>query len=360
MTRSTHLVGSWTARSPAQAMDSALIRLAPHLRRLSDGETGTLRSQWVQPTIEGLRANPDVELVAGLAFAGADSPEDYEEVPRFALREGHELRPDNLHLHYRAAFDYSFPQFLALRERYGRPDLPFQVGIPGPWELAAYAFGHHDGNVPNRLEAAFEDATVREIARIREVAGDDVIFQLEYVLPLLSVAGSPPEAQDGVATAMAAKTAHLVARCPEGTRFGSHLCLGDFKHKAMGHMTDARPLVLLANAIGAAWPAGRRLEYIHAPFAAAAEPPIADPAFYEPLADLSLPDGTRFVAGFIHESLGIDEHRELLHRIEDLVGTEVDVAAACGLARREEIEQVWDAMDKAIELINTGNDHADH
>ena len=39
MTRSTHLVGSWTARSRAMAMDNALERLAPHLQRLSDGET---------------------------------------------------------------------------------------------------------------------------------------------------------------------------------------------------------------------------------------------------------------------------------------------------------------------------------
>jgi hypothetical protein len=31
MTRSIHLVGSWTARSPAMAMDNALERLAPHL-----------------------------------------------------------------------------------------------------------------------------------------------------------------------------------------------------------------------------------------------------------------------------------------------------------------------------------------
>ena len=46
-------------------------------------------------------------------------------------------------------------------------------------------------------------------------------------------------------------------------------------------------------------------------------------------------------------------HRELLHRIEGPLGVEVDVAAACGLARRENITQVWDAMDQAVELINT-------
>jgi hypothetical protein len=36
MTRSTHLVGSWTARSAVMAMDNALERLAPHPQRLSD------------------------------------------------------------------------------------------------------------------------------------------------------------------------------------------------------------------------------------------------------------------------------------------------------------------------------------
>lgn len=66
MTRSTDLVGSWTARSPAMAMDNALERLAPHLQR--HGETGYLRSKWVQPTLEALRANPE-----GLSLARSTS-----------------------------------------------------------------------------------------------------------------------------------------------------------------------------------------------------------------------------------------------------------------------------------------------
>ena len=66
MTRSTHLVGSWTSRSPAMAMDNALERLAPHLQR--HGETGYLRSKWVQPTLEALRANPE-----GLSLARSTS-----------------------------------------------------------------------------------------------------------------------------------------------------------------------------------------------------------------------------------------------------------------------------------------------
>jgi hypothetical protein len=49
----------------------------------------------------------------------------------------------------------------------------------------------------------------------------------------------------------------LAAAAPAGARFGVHLCLGDMNHKAYGRMTDAAPLVQLANAIAARWPAGR-------------------------------------------------------------------------------------------------------
>lgn len=69
MTRSTHLVGSWTSRSPAMAMDNALARLAPHLQR--HGETGYLRSKWVQPTLEALRANPEGLVVGEVDVAAA-------------------------------------------------------------------------------------------------------------------------------------------------------------------------------------------------------------------------------------------------------------------------------------------------
>ena len=116
-------------------------------------------------------------------------------------------------------------------------------------------------------------------------------------------------------------------------------------------MRDARPLVLLANAVAAAFPSGRVLEFVHAPFAAAVEPPISDEAFYEPLRELRLPDDVRFIAGFLHESLDLGAHQELLARIESLTGREVDVAAACGLGRRPTPEQAFEAMREAAALI---------
>ena len=170
-------------------------------------------------------------------------------------------------------------------------------------------------------------------------------------MALVGLAQAPDEAQPATSEQLAAGLCELVRHAPEGTRFGFHLCLGDFHHKAFGNMRDARPLVLLANAVAANFPAGRVLEFVHAPFAAAAEPPIEDEAFYEPLRDLRLPDDVRFIAGFLHESLDLDAHQHLLARIESHVGREVDVAAACGLGRRPTPEESFEAMREAAALI---------
>jgi hypothetical protein len=39
--------------------------------------------------------------------------------------------------------------------------------------------------------------------------------------------------------------------------------------------------------------------------------------------------------------------------IESHVGREVDVAAACGLGRRPDVAQAWDAMEKALVLVES-------
>jgi hypothetical protein len=324
-------------------MEQALNRLAPHLDRLTDGETGD-RHLWVTPVMEKLRANPDVEIIRDGDWS------DYEHTAAWRVREGHTLNPDNLRMHYALAFRNSYPSFQVLRERYGRPDMRFQVGIVAPIDLAIYGFGEAAFADPSILDA-WTAATTRDIAEIFAEAGDDVVFQLETVVALVAIAQAEEAAQETVANQMAETMLDTVRRSPAGARFGMHLCLGDFHHTAYGKMRDVRPLVLLANAIAAGWPEGRVLEFVHAPFAAAKEPPIADEAFYEPLRELALPADTRFIAGFLHETLDTDAHRELLARIERLAGREVDVAAACGLGRRDSDEEAFEQMREAAALL---------
>jgi hypothetical protein len=104
--------------------------------------------------------------------------------------------------------------------------------------------------------------------------------------------------------------------------------------------------VLLANAVTSRWPSGRPLRYVHAPLAAAADPPPASQAFYRPLAGLKLGHGVRFVAGFVHEDQDEATQFRIREMIEDAVGRPVDISASCGLGRRQP-----DAARAAMERI---------
>ncbi len=326
-------------------METALGYLAPYLARMSDGETGD-RHLWVTPALDSFRANPDVEIVHDGNWS------DYDDVALWRVKNGVTMDPDNIRLHYTLSFQRSFPAFKHLRERFDRGDLRFQVGIPAPIDLALYAFGDAVFSDPSILNACMQ-ATAREINNIFAIGGDEVVFQIETVVALVGVAQAPPDQQAGVAKQMADGINGLVALAPDGSHFGLHLCLGDFHHKAYGNMRDVGPMVLLANAIVEGWPEGRTLDYLHAPFAAAAEPPISDEAFYVPLEQLRLPEQVRFIAGFLHEKLDLAAHQQMLARIEGLVGREVDIAAACGLGRRDTNEEAFEQMRETASLIDS-------
>ena len=129
-----------------------------------------------------------------------------------------------------------------------------------------------------RHRKPFTDATVAEIEAIHALGGDDVIFQIEIPAELVSVARVPRPMQPAVAALLARGVANLARRSPAGARFGLHLCLGDMNHRALAQLKDTAPLVTLANALARAWPDDRPLEFVHAPFAAADQPPPLAPA----------------------------------------------------------------------------------
>lgn len=356
MSRCVHLVGAWPGEFGVDAIDSAFTRLGPKLARMSDGETGD-RSQWLLPTMAWMRANPDVvrqdmPVPVRVLERGQETGEG--EKPKgggfYLLRDGHSLTPDHLQMGYVYAFKQSYPAFKALRERYEQPNVSFQVGIPSPLDLARVAFGL-DAMLEPSLTGPFTDVTLDQISQILEDAGDDVIFQLETVGTLLAVAMASPEEQPAVAEQMAKELVKLVERAPEGTRFGAHLCLGNYQHKASMQLQNAWPIVYLANALAKHFPAGRQLEYIHAPLAAAALPPSLEESWYEPLSELDL-GGVRFIAGFVHEALDIEQLKYLLETIERIAGCEVDVASTCGLGRLPSSDLAWDNMEKADILAN--------
>lgn len=332
-----HLVGSIPAQDAEQAMALAGEHLGDALHWVPDGETGE-RFHWVVHIIEGLRDHPDLEVVRDGDWSS------YDETLTYKVRKGHTLRAESLDFGHVAAFEESYPVFKAFR---GDGRMRFQVGIPGDFDMGGFVLGPAGAL---RHRGAFRDATLDEIRRIHGIGGDDVVFQVEVPLELVSVARAPGPARGAAARLLGGNVAGLAAGSPEGARFGVHLCLGDMNHEALATMADMSPVVALANAIAAAWPAGRKLEFMHAPFAGASQPPPTDPAYYAPLARLRLPGGTRFAAGFAHEHQDLEVQRRLLHTIESAYGGRVDVSAACGLGRRTPDEAVA-SMRRVADLV---------
>lgn len=149
------------------------------------------------------------------------------------------------------------------------------------------------------------------------------------------MATAPPPARRALAALLARGVARLAMGAPVGTCFAVHLCVGDQDHKALTTPADVAPLVALANAVFARWPADRPLVLVHAPFAAADRPASTSAAFLEPLRDLRLPSSVAFAAGFAPEEQSLADHVQIRDRAEQLLQREV-VAAACGLGRRSE------------------------
>lgn len=337
--RRIHAIGSYPAPTAQEAMRELLERAGPHLAYLPDGETGERRN-WIVHIIEGLRDHPD------LAVRREGGWTTYDDQLNYKVRRGHRLSGDGLDFGHTAAHAAARPVFEALRAELGRPDLTFQVGIPGDLDMAMFTLGPTG---PFTHRRPFTDAAVREITRIHAQAGSDVLFQLEVPAEQVFVAMAPGPLRRAVARWAGSGVAALARRAPEGARFGIHLCLGDLAHKALTRVGDASPLVALANAVARNWPAGRPLEYVHAPLAAGDEPPSLDDAFYAPLSGLRMPVGTRFVAGLLHEGRSTDELRGVLAVVDRAVGHPVDVAAACGYGRRSR-EDALRTLEQGVAL----------
>ncbi|MET7767868.1 hypothetical protein [Nocardia sp. NPDC005366] len=333
-TRAVHLVGSYPAETAEEAMLAMLDGAGSRLLTLPTGETSRYE-YYIQPIIEGLAAQGVLEVKRAGSWNSSRERTVYR-VPR-----GTELTGDSMELGYHGEAVEALPIYRRLRAERDLPGLPLQIGMPTDFTLAFIAMGI-DGIRSHR--DAFRDATVRDIAAIRELAGEEVIVQLEATAEMVLTAKSAPlhrglDSILGIGKGIAASA----AAAPAGTRFGVHLCVGSMNNRSRATMRDARPLVDLANSIARHWPSDRPLEYLHGPLAAGDVPPSADRRFYAPLSDLDLAPGTRFIAGFVHESPSLEEQSTTLRVIEEALDRRLDgIASACGLGRRP--RAIADAM----------------
>lgn len=324
--RRVHLVGTIPAESTSAALELVDATVGQKsVDWLPDGETGN-RRDWIGRLVENLRRQPDLKVVKDGDWS------DYDATPGFRVKKGHVF--DYVELDYFEHFEESWPIFQETRTKMGRPDLAFQVGIPGPIDVSFAAFGFNPV-LGLKHTRPFEDATVVEVARINAVAGEEIVYQLEIPIEVEILNRIPKALREPAAKRLAGRVLRVIRRSPPGTRWGFHLCVGDMNNKAFSHLEDASTLVMLANALLEKFPDGRKLEFLHVPLAHGSEPPTSDETFYTPLSDLQIRPEVRLIAGFAHEAQPFEDQQKLQELIEGKVGRTVDVAASCGLGRRD-------------------------
>ena len=338
--RTVHAVGSVPADSTKEALGVLTEELGERLGpTVPDGQPGD-RGNWIERIVEGLRKHPQVELDRDGSWR------DYTDIPAFRVKNGRRMRW--VDLDYLTNFESAWPDFLEFNTGGSRT---FQVGIPSPTGLAYVAFGMNPVRAAPNV-ATFRDATIREIAAIHTRSKGEAVFQIELPIDLAVIARLPLAARELVAGRLAAELLRLVTSAPRGTRFGLHLCLGDLKHRALVSPANADPAVLLANAVMAGWPMARTLDYVHIGLAAGAGAPSLEHDYYAPLRTLWIPGEVRFIGGFIHEKRSVDELVAIMGDVEHLLGRTIDVAASCGLGRRD-LESARKNLQLAREVAET-------
>jgi len=336
--RKALLVGSLPYENESEAMRRSLQQFGAGLIALPDGEIGEksetypdgVRSQWIASILD--RCERDTAAWRVVRPSKIDPAtgfaDDYATCPKLKPK----YPPGEMHKHvdfgWLDYFKASYPVFRELREKFGLPDLKFQVGLPTGLGSTFAMLGPVGGL---RYAPAFNRRLAWEANEMLRIADKgDLLFQLE-VPGELKLAYVAPKIFTGFALRTVIGLVKLLE--PEAP-IGVHFCFGDFNNKALIENASLDRLVHFSNTLVRQWPRSHELAFLHYPLAEADEPPPVDRAFYEPLRNLIIPEGTRFVAGFVHEKRSSDEHQEILRLLSSIRPETIDVACSCGLGRR--------------------------
>jgi hypothetical protein len=320
------LVGSLNLESADAVYEAVGQILAGDVTRVPDGETGD-RLGWIaalEPKIaatEGLERTPQTW----------GETETRHSFSLFSPAPG--VRADSItfaNLGYADDAITSYAHFAAAVERgILGDDVRFQVSLPTAYMalLAYIELEHRDALTP-----AYERALGHEVSRILDaIPAHRLAIQWDCPCEVgITEEVGPPN--NWTLEDVAAELGRMAAMVPEGVELGYHHCYGDPPDEASGHgkhwmePTDAGAMVRLTNAM--LHHITRPVGWVHMPV------PIerADDAYFEPLAELRLPEATELYLGLVHfEDGAAGTQRRIETASRHTAG--FGVAAECGLGR---------------------------
>lgn len=336
--RQVLLVGSMPYANEATAMARAVELVGDRLLALPDGEIGERseqypdgdRASWISGLASRFLAEGDLfDMVDPGTMNAQGFPVDYDSMIRLKPKVSGDVIAARVDLGYDTFALRSWPEFEKLRAETGRSDLRFQLGLPTGLAAAVIILGPARALQLSHSLATRLAVEANRVARV--VGAENLLFQIEVPIEVIAAHKVPKQM-----VALPTKTvSDLWRRLDPAVPVGIHCCFGDLNNTSGVTPTEFDRLVDFTNALVKKWPANRRLDYVHLPFAAASTPSPTDPAAYRALGRLALPTGTRLVAGFVHEVPTMESLIALRGVIEGAYGGQVDVACACGLGRRE-------------------------
>jgi hypothetical protein len=322
------LVGSLPADSTESALRQGSEFFGDLVFALPDGETGP-RAAWVGYERERLmKPNTAFELVEATA-SPTGIPRHAYETPIFKVREGAEVRWDT----WPRIDDgiESYGMFRALRDEGVVPaDVRFQVGLPFP-SSALNAFKVDFAGDYAAAEPAFEDLVRRELERLtREIPPAELAIQWDVCYEVQDIEGVVAWMGGGDAawerfTGPVGRLARLI---PDEVLVGYHFCYGTFPEWPMYEARDMGLMVRMANHAVAG--SGRAVDWVH--LAGPRYLRSEDKRFFEPLAELDIPD-TRVYLGIVLPLDGIPGVRRRYETASKYLD-EFGVAMYCGFGRQ--------------------------
>lgn len=330
-----HLVGGLKAPDAESAMRTTAGVLGRHLYALTDGETGA-RDQWIGWQLGKLTAIEGIEMSGTQANPGAEN-EEYSEFPAVAV-DPSVTRISDRALGYADAAEASYPIFRRLREDGVVPaDVKFQVCVPTPYAAVVAWVRAED---QRRFLPVYADAIEREVREIARTVGDDLLLQYDVAIEVAVLSGNLPAGADLGERAVVIQTVRdAFARILAEVQCGIHLCYGDYRHRHFAVPQDLSLCVELARAVS------ERAAFVHMP---ADRETARDPAYFEPLRDLSV---KRLALGVIDYEGDQQRCHELAEAAAEGSGAaEFSVATECGMARIDERGPGRPSLEQLLEL----------
>ncbi len=324
-----HFVGSINQPDAESVFRAVAEHIGDRAKRIPDGEVGE-RFYWIQFQAFRLDETP------GLARVG-------EELP-YRIRDIFDLRPFALdgsvaasdlqfpNLGYADAAIESYAQFAALRDSGAIPaGVRFQVSLPTPVGVVGAFIIPSDREA---VEPVYEKALFAEVDRIADaIPHEDLAIQwdaaVEFgILDRAEFGGVPFSAgwNGDLLGGVIDRALRQIAVVPDDVQVGFHLCYGDVEEQHFIQPRDAGTLASVIRGILSVSP--RTVSWFHLPV------PIErdDAAYFAPLADLDLPEGTEIELGLLHHEDGVEGAERRITAAATVLDS-FGVGTECGFGR---------------------------